>query len=162
MSISKKSKSNEPIKFITRYGEHLQVLAPNYGPSRTKQDGAEEADINNIMAKFQKTGELPSTNSHTPIFGDFSTLPDFQEAQNIIAQATEQFAAMPAKLRDRFGNSPSNFLEWAENPANQDEMVKLGLATRRESEASSQELEASSEKKVSKKKTSSETPVSED
>ena len=42
--------------------------------------------------------------------------------------AQEQFAALDAAVRSRFDNDPAKFLEFTADPANADEMVKMGLA----------------------------------
>ena len=64
-----------------------------------------------------------------PRYGDFSDVPSYQASLHIVAHANEQFAALDAPLRTRFANDPSRFLAFATDPANLDEMVKLGLAT---------------------------------
>lgn len=98
-------------------------------PSMTKQSEAEACDINNIMKRYQATGLLPDLIERQPMYGDFSTVQTFHEAQGIVAQAREQFEALPAEMRDRFQNDPAKFLEFVENPKNEDELVKMGLAT---------------------------------
>ena len=40
------------------------------------------------------------------------------------------FLDLPAKVRDRFKNDPGQFLEFATDPSNVDELVKMGLATK--------------------------------
>lgn len=99
-------------------------------PSLTQQHFAEECDINTIVDRFMRTGVMPDT-VVVPQYGDYSDVMDFQTAQNAIRQASENFFAMPAAIRARFQNSPQVFLEFFGDPANQDEAIRLGLATRR-------------------------------
>lgn len=99
-------------------------------PSLTQQHFAEECDINTIVDRFMKTGVMPE-GIVQPQYGDYSEVMDFQSAQNAIRSASENFFAMPAAIRARFQNSPQVFLEFFGDPANQDEAIKLGLATRR-------------------------------
>lgn len=103
--------------------------------ARASQEQKDECDINVILKRFEKTGVLPEMIKSQPHYGDFSSVPDFQAAQNIVAHANEQFAALDAHIRKRFGNDPAEFLAFASDPSNQDEMIRLGLATRKPQEA---------------------------
>lgn len=99
-------------------------------PSLTKQSFAADADINTIMERYAKTGYLvdplnPSTRK--PQFDDFSSVPDFQEAQEIVARSCEMFDDLPSKLRDRFNNDPLDLLAFMSDPANHEEAIKLGI-----------------------------------
>lgn len=101
-------------------------------PSLTQQQFAADADINNIMAKYSKTGCLVDpilTPSRKPSFGDFSGVPEFQAAQDLLAQSFEAFDAMPSHLRARFSNDPVNLLAFLEDPSNRDEAVRLGICS---------------------------------
>jgi len=94
---------------------------------RTKQSFRADCDINRIMQKYFETGILPDLIKRNPQYGDFSEVHSFQEAQNIVAKAKEQFAALPNALRERFHNDPATFLNFVSDPANKDQMAKLGL-----------------------------------
>lgn len=98
--------------------------------SLTQQHFAEECDINTIVDRFMRTGVMPE-GVLTPSYADFDEVVDFQSAQNAIRAAQENFFRMPAEIRARFQNSPQVFLEFFGDPANQEEAIKLGLATRR-------------------------------
>lgn len=95
---------------------------------RTKQSFRPECDINSIMAKYYKNGRLPEMIKRNPVYGDFSTAVDFQTAQNLVIRAEEQFNGLSAKVRDRFKNDPAEFLKFATDPKNQEELVAMGLA----------------------------------
>lgn len=112
-------------------------------PSLTQQQFADEADINNIVDRFMKTGHLPSAAS-MPQYADYEGVFDFQSAMNVVRQADENFMRMDAKVRARFHNSPQEFLEFFANPDNVDEAVRLGLAvnTVKPKDVSSPTLEA--------------------
>ena len=102
----------------------------NDEPSMTIQSAADETDINVMIARYQKTGSFHgSTNMPTarPEFGDFIEVPDYQNAMNILLKAQDQFAALPANIRDRFANSPEKYLAFLSDSANKDEAIKLGL-----------------------------------
>lgn len=96
-------------------------------PSRTKQAFKEECDINNIMAKYQKTGALTHANNRHPEYG-FATSTDFRQSMEIVVHAQEIFDELPSSIRAKFGNSPEAFLEFAQNPDNASEMADMGLS----------------------------------
>lgn len=91
-----------------------------------KQEFKEEVDINTIVRRFNITGELPQ-NVRQPEYGDFTGISDYHSAVTAIAQAHEAFDAMPAEVRERFGNDPGAFVEFCENPANEEEARRMGL-----------------------------------
>lgn len=99
--------------------------------SKTQQQFKEEADINNVMMKYQKTGILGNIlDQRQPFHGDFTTGFEFQEAQNMIAETTQKFEALPSDLRERFGNSPAKLLDFIADPQNRIEAEKLNLIER--------------------------------
>jgi phage internal scaffolding protein len=116
-------------KLRTNYGARVRVYSDTKGPSATKISHKDECDINSIMRRYEKTGILPDLIKAQPEYGDFAQMSSFQEAQNIVIHANEQFAALSSHIRERFSNSPAKFLQFATNPANAKEMVALGLAT---------------------------------
>jgi len=93
----------------------------------TKQADLKDCDINLLFKRFEKTGQLPDLIAKNGRYGDFSAVPDYQEAVQIVRDSEEQFMALNADLRNRFANDPANFLAFATDPANLDEMEKLGL-----------------------------------
>lgn len=98
-------------------------------PSRTKQDFKDQCDINNIIKSFKLTGQITHLNQQAAM-GRFENLPDeidFQTSMNTIRTAGLAFEALPAKLRDRFGNDPAAFLSFVADPENKDEATRLGI-----------------------------------
>lgn len=96
-------------------------------PSLTKQSFVPETDINNIMNKYLRTGEIHHL---TPQKGTYGIAPsyDFREALEIVKNSTEKFDNLPSEIRTKFDNDPAKFLEYVENPANLSELVSMGLA----------------------------------
>jgi len=103
-------------------------------PSLTKQSFRDECDINNILRKFNVTGELP-VGSFQPQYGDFSGITDYQSALNAVMAAQDSFLALPAKVRAKFDNDPALFVEFASDEANKDEMKALGLLSQETAQA---------------------------
>lgn len=117
------------IRSYSNMGPRVQS-APK-GRSRTKQSFAEESEINNILARYVKTGTV----DHLAQFGahyGFASSVNFHEAMNIVTRADQMFGALPAEIRKRFVGDPAQFLEFVQNPENQEEMITLGLANRPE------------------------------
>lgn len=104
-----------------------RVVYVNDEPSLTKQSFSDECDINVIMARFEKTGVLTSENAQSPRYGDFSDVIDYDESLRVVMEAEEAFMALPAKVRARFQNDPSEIIEFVRDPANLQEAVSLGL-----------------------------------
>lgn len=123
-------------KFKTRF-DFDQVKTVIEGDSKTKSEFQKDADINNILKKYNTTGQLPAMIAAEPSYGDFSEAPDYLEAMAIVIKAQDQFHALPADVRDRFGNDPSAFLQFASDPNNSDAMVRMGLATAKKIEPAS-------------------------
>lgn len=119
------------MKFITPYNyddeRNIAFATSNLGPTMTQQSDANEADINVIMARFGQGGTVPQV-IEPGKYGDFSEAVDFRRAQDIIKEAQDAFLEVPANIRKRFDNDPAEFFQFANNPDNVDELVKLGLA----------------------------------
>lgn len=100
-------------------------------PSRTKQEFAADADINTIIERFGIGYDMP-LNTTPPASGDFTNIPDFRGAVDIVRQAQEVFNALPAKIRSRFENDAAKYIDFFEDPDNYDEARKLGLVKPRQ------------------------------
>lgn len=122
-------------QFKTAYSEKTKksmTFPPN---SRwTKQEFKAESDINKIMARYQRTGEIHAINNVAPQYLDV-TGADFQRHQEIIAGAKSLFESMPSSLRSRFDNDPAKFLDFTSDPKNRVEMAELGLLNEKATQA---------------------------
>lgn len=125
---------NEKSKYIPRvsaWGAHQRVrISKSFTKkSLTTQDAIEECDINTILERFQKTGHDPYAHRRAlSKFGDWTGFPEYQESMNMVIEARDAFNQLPAKTREKFNNDPIQFLNYATNPENLNEMVSLGLA----------------------------------
>lgn len=90
------------------------------------QSAEEESNINTIVRRFGLTGEMPGQVA-MPRSGDFTNIPDFHSAMNLIRQAQEEFMRVPAEVRARFNNDPQAFMNFVEDDANREEARRLGL-----------------------------------
>jgi len=109
-----------------RFQQHVRVKLHFKEPPLTKQEFLEESDINNIVKKYQITGELPMR-GRQGIFTDVSHVPDYREALDIVRHAQYGFEALPAAIRTKFNNDPEQMINFIKDPANFEESVSLGL-----------------------------------
>lgn len=94
--------------------------------TRAKQSFKDECDINNIMAKYRRTGLIEAVNRNQPRYADVTGL-EFRTAMEMVAEAQQLFEDMPSSVRKRFGNDPAAFLDFVNDPENRAEAVRLGL-----------------------------------
>jgi phage internal scaffolding protein len=95
-------------------------------PTRAQQHHKDECDINVILERFGKTGQVP-VNAISGTYGDFSGVHDYHTAINALIAAESEFAALPAQIRNKFANDPANLVQFLDNPDNRAEAEKLGL-----------------------------------
>jgi len=116
-------------KFFTRFNPPTDPgIACTLEESRTKPEFEAETNINNIMARYKKTGKLPESAMQSAArFGDFSQVPDFMEMQNRVLAAHDLFMALPAAVRRQFDNDPGQFIAASDTQEGRELMVKLGL-----------------------------------
>lgn len=96
----------------------------------TVQASRDDADINKILARFQKTGQLPPTFNGEPFYGDVSEIGDLQDCLIKVQQANELFMQYPAELRERFDNDPVKLVDFLGNEDNRLEAEELGLVVK--------------------------------
>lgn len=96
-------------------------------PSLTRQEFAEDCDINTLMAQYEKTGVINHFNNATPQYLDLSEIPDLQTSLDFIAEANAAFMRLPATVRREFDNDPVKFVEFGSNPENIEKMREWGL-----------------------------------
>ncbi len=123
------------IQARSAYYPHQRVQQDPGGDSRTKQAFREETDINNIMRKHEKGLLIDHVNVHQGDYGNYIDAPDYHTALNRLHDADAAFMTIPAEIRAKFYNDPAEFLAFAQDPDNLDEMREMGLAPQERSEA---------------------------
>lgn len=119
-------KSEKVVVDCRRYDAKLGKMV--FDPGLTKQADRDACDINLILARYEKTGVLPDMIRQDARYGDFSNVPTYQEAMEVVFRSQEQFGALSARVRERFHNDPAEMLAFCSDPKNAAEMVQLGLA----------------------------------
>lgn len=106
--------------------------------SKVQQQFKDQCDVNHIIAKYIKTGELVHQTSMQLRYGDQASAADYLMSMQKIVNATEAFNSLNPKIRERFSNKPENMLAFLEDNSNYDEAVKLGLVEKKQKQDSGQ------------------------
>lgn len=99
-----------------------------FPPSMVDQSMRDEVDVNYIMARFKKTGQIAHLSGKQGGYGDFSMMPtNLLDAQLAVKQAAEMFMSLPAVIREKFNNDPVELERYLADPRNRSEAIKYGL-----------------------------------
>lgn len=99
-----------------------------FGESMTQQSDLPQSDIHNIVKQFERTGILNHDAKYQGTYGDFGSMPDYKEAQDLIADAKSMFNELPATVREEHANDPSRFLAWIQDPKNREAIQEKGFS----------------------------------
>lgn len=123
---------------MSMYGKYKNVVGPlpvkdwpvtsfEGDKGFTVQADRDDADINKIIGRFLKSGQLPPARGGEPFYGDVSDLGDLQASIMKVQEADRLFMQYSAETRERFDNDPVKFLEFLGDDDNREEALKLGL-----------------------------------
>lgn len=125
------------VKIITKYDyENRPSPGISFNPktnpndrSLTNQADMDAADINKIMARYEKTGVLidPDGFTRQPTYGDFTEVKNYHEMMIGIKNVERAFSQLPAKLKNRFENDPQQLITFLDDEKNYEEAIALGL-----------------------------------
>lgn len=102
----------------------------NTEASRTRQEFAEECDINALMKRYEghDIGSIMRRDME-PQYADFTKVPkDLMGFLNLMNEASDAFMTLPASVRREFDNDAVRFTEFAADPANLEKMREWKLA----------------------------------
>lgn len=105
----------------------IRVAYDRGGPSLTDQSQGPLVDVNNIMNRYMKTGQLTHLRQQQGMFEDVSQISGLHEAFEAVEFAKDAFSALPAKLRERLGNDPTKLVGFMSDPKNKDLLIEYGL-----------------------------------
>lgn len=136
-------------KVVTRDPNgRVRVRTYNNEPSKTDQQFKDECNVNNIMAKFKRGGSLNHLQRGPGVYADVSEIPDLLECMEIMTRAQQDFDALPSHIRKRFGNSPTELVDFLNDSKNDDEAIELGFKTRNAQSVALQKAAEEQEKLV--------------
>lgn len=126
---------------------------------RTKSEFKDDTDINQIVAKYRRTGILPvSAHASAARYGDFSQIPDYAEMLLRVHAAEDLFNALPSIIRKKFDNNPQEFIKAVQSGSENELVERLGLVRELSEKGNKQASEEAGAKEV--KVTKTKTPPS--
>lgn len=116
-------KSNSGSRFVVTYKPHYSdtgaldlIEDQKIDVYEQIQSFKESCDIKTILARFA-AGDESALNRRLPYFGDFSEMPNSLAGYlQLLADAENTFAQLPADVRANFNNSPSEFFSAIGSP----------------------------------------------
>lgn len=98
-------------------------------PSLTQQQFKDDCEIESLLKAHNLGQVMGILNNHgqQPLYADVSDIPNFHDAQNHVARASEYFEGLPSDVRSRFNNSLSEFLTTLNDPGARDALTELGV-----------------------------------
>lgn len=116
-------------KFYTRFDPPMGSELNQEGQStKVRQSEKDNCDINKIMERFNRTGQLPSVKQIPPRYGEAIPV-DYQTALQIVKESKDAFNQLPAKARQYFGHDPQNFMLALQDTSedNTKKLLELGI-----------------------------------
>ena len=110
-----------------------RVVSPK-GIKPAKQEFKDDADLNSIMRKFQKTGAIDHYAKYQGEYGEIGPA-GLHQAMNTVIRAQNMFDELPSSIRNRFDNNPQDFLSFVQDPDNYQEAKELNIGLAPEAEA---------------------------
>lgn len=120
------------LPFFTRYNPPPSKGLDTGPDTMTHAECARDCDINYIMRRYASDGVLPN-GAGIPLDGALQDFvgTDFQDLQNRMIQAREEFESLPSSVRDRFGNDPARLLSYLADAGNREEAERMGLVNKK-------------------------------
>lgn len=108
------------------------VSTINNLPSRTDQQFKADCDVNHIVTKFKKTGQISHLAKMQGQYLDVSEIKDLDVALQQVKTAQSAFDSLPAEIRQRFRNDPREYVKFLADPKNDEEAITLGLKVKKQ------------------------------
>jgi phage internal scaffolding protein len=118
---------------IRAHAKNVKRVTIDTGPGLTEQHHKDKCDVNQILAKYQKTGVIEHVKRHGAHYG-FCDGRDFTEATFLVTKAREMFEDLPSKTREKFAHDPAKFLDFVDSlpdgPERATLLFEAGLAAK--------------------------------
>jgi len=109
---------------LTEHG--LKVVTVNDKPTMTKQALKDDADVNNIIKRYNKIDLYADAMELEAIYGEIDSM-DLREAMDKVNASEEAFMKVPSEIRGQFENDAGKWIDYATDPANIDQMREWGF-----------------------------------
>lgn len=116
-------------------------------PSMVQPQFSEEADINNIMQKYAKTGVLPTPNRMAQYL-DVSEGYDYSLLQDKLLNMNQMFSELPSQVRQEL-RTPQEFYEAFQSPLGLAKLEALGIISKKEPAQAAPVAESEAQSQVS-------------
>jgi len=114
--------------FLVRHPNHRERLyAPSGGDSLTQQHAKDECDINIIIKRHSQSGNISHLNPKTPLYVDCTGITDLLGAIELVEEAEDNFATLPAAVRKACDNDPVRFVHMIASVEGTQELADAGL-----------------------------------
>lgn len=105
-------------RFNSLYGDRERPsLSWPEDAKRAKQSFRDEVDINHIVDRYSRAGQLPEGNARKMQYADCTLIPDFQDVQNIYAEARSSYESLTAREKADLGSFEAYLRLIAETPS---------------------------------------------
>ncbi len=106
-------------------GSRVEVLVGG-GESMTREAFADELDINKIVERYARGGQLPPTMADAR-YGDVADIGDYKSALDFVFASKAKLADLPEVARDQLLADPEAYWLRLEAAEDRDALVELGL-----------------------------------
>lgn len=102
--------------------------------SLTVQSEEEACNVNKIMEKFERTGQITHVVNTQPYYQDNTQILSYENALQLMTTAQDDFMALPSEVRTYFGHDPKNFVKTILDPSEGDllNFKKMNLIVERQ------------------------------
>ena len=123
------------MKFYTRYAPpKIDGFSQQGEISKTVQSEKDSCDVNLIMKRFERTGQISHVVTVPPQFIDTTQRMSYEDALMHMEDAKADFMALPSEVRTYFGHDPKTFIKVISDPSELDlqNFKKMNLIVERE------------------------------
>ncbi len=106
-------------------GSRVEVLTGG-GDSMTREAFADELDINKIVERYARGGQLPLTTADAR-YGDVSEVNDYKSALDFVFAAKGQLRDLPVAAREQLSSDPEAYWLRLDAAVDREGLVDLGL-----------------------------------
>lgn len=98
-----------------------------YEDEVTEQSHKRSTDMHYIRDRAMREGIDIFNEKYDFTPTNYLGVPDYQDAQNMIAATNTMFEKIPAEVREKFKNDAGNFVDWLSNQNNYEEIKEMGF-----------------------------------
>jgi len=106
-------------------GSRVEIIVGG-GESMTREAFADELDINKIVERYARGGQLPLTTEDAR-YGDVSDVRDYKSALDFVFKSKQKLADLPEAARDQLTADPAEYWRLLDAAVDRDGLVALGL-----------------------------------